>query len=428
MICRVFLVGLGHQRPVPECRFAEDVVSPVPDGLELLHLLEIPLGLQPLFNFPVENLHHCHETLLVNGQIPVLVESIQRRVFHSEIVVCHLRHFHGICAFAVQVYGVLPAGKFAEQFTQFQRNAFIFGSFCPGFETLLISFLLLLGAVLHQTGGFSLPLLPGIGHIGVLCRIAYTYVLGLSHMLLLDVQPERPERNLLRVGNPCDLPDLSRMDVLPGLARETVDESEIPLVHAFVIDPEEPFRAVWTVALAVRGRIVLRVGIYTEHREIAGVTRPHPVVRIPAELSYGRRRRPDETDVVILAIDEQIIAVSVKHGFDACHQAVAVRCGFSHKLRAVLRDKLLPVLFFHTLAVTLQDYGSHVLHPLEYPHPESRTRQFRLPVHRPETVTQIIVFHARMLLNMAVAAVVVCQQQSLRGNDFAGAAPSEEHD
>ena len=45
--------------------------------------------------------------------------------------------------------------------------------------------------------------------------------------------------------------------------------------------------------------------------------------------------------------------------------------------------------------------------------------KFFIAVHGPESVTQVIVFHAAVLLDLAVAAVVIGQEQSLRRDDLA---------
>ena len=41
------------------------------------------------------------------------------------------------------------------------------------------------------------------------------------------------------------------------------------------------------------------------------MARPHPVVRVTAELSDGRRRSAYQADVAVFAVEEQEILVSV---------------------------------------------------------------------------------------------------------------------
>ena len=63
----------------------------------------------------------------------------------------------------------------------------------------------------------------------------------------------------------------------------------------------------------VVGRFVVRSGIDPEHREVAGVTRPHPVVGVCSEFAYGGRRCSDKTDVTIDLIHyEQLHIVVVE--------------------------------------------------------------------------------------------------------------------
>ena len=46
------------------------------------------------------------------------------------------------------------------------------------------------------------------------------------------------------------------------------------------------FRAIRHVVLAIWGRSIVLVGIYSEHTEVASLARPHPVIGISAELPH----------------------------------------------------------------------------------------------------------------------------------------------
>ena len=54
--------------------------------------------------------------------------------------------------------------------------------------------------------------------------------------------------------------------------------------------------------------------------------------------------------------------------------------------------------------------------------------QFLIAFHCPETVAQVVVFHAAVFLYLSVTAMVVGQQEPFRGYKFSRASSSEQHD
>ena len=75
-----------------------------------------------------------------------------------------------------------------------------------------------------------------------------------------------------------------------------------------------------------------------------------------------------------------------------------------------------------------QHLGGHVAHLAEENDAEARARQFLATVHGPEAVGEVVVLNGTVLLDVAVAAVVVGKQQALVADDFACAASAKEHD
>ena len=63
------------------------------------------------------------------------------------------------------------------------------------------------------------------------------------------------------------------------------------------------------IVLAVVGWSIVLVSVDAEDREVARVARPHPVVRIAAELTYRSWRSEDETYVAEDIVGNEIVLV-----------------------------------------------------------------------------------------------------------------------
>ena len=74
--------------------------------------------------------------------------------------------------------------------------------------------------------------------------------------------------------------------ILLCVAGETVYHGEIALVYTLGRYWEETFGTVGNILIGIFGRLVVGVGIDTEHREVTGVAWPYPVVGITTELAY----------------------------------------------------------------------------------------------------------------------------------------------
>ena len=153
-------------------------------------------------------------------------------------------------------------------------------------------------------------------------------------------------------------------------------------------------------------------GVDAEHREVACVAGPYPVIGVAAELADRRGWRGHQTHVVELLVDEQELLVAVVH---LLHGGL-VAGGFG----LGLLDDLVRGL-------SRGDAVGHLLHPDEEAHPEFFVGQLLGARHGPESVGEVVVFDGRVPLDGAVAAVVVGQQQSFGRDQFARAAAVEQH-
>ena len=84
--------------------------------------------------------------------------------------------------------------------------------------------------------------------------------------------------------------------------------------------------------------------------------------------------------------------------------------------------------FIHIGFDAFQDGIGHVPHLDQKTNHQAGVGKLFGAVHGGETVGQVVVFDGTVLLDLAVAAVVIGDQQSLVGDQFAGAAAAEADD
>src|SRR5690606_6012080 len=84
----------------------------------------------------------------------------------------------------------------------------------------------------------------------------------------------------------------------------------IALLHASHGDRHDILWPVRYVIDTILGRLVVPVGIDAEHREVARVAGPHPVVGIAAILSHRRWRGNHQPDIAEDIVDHLVIFVS----------------------------------------------------------------------------------------------------------------------
>ena len=76
-----------------------------------------------------------------------------------------------------------------------------------------------------------------------------------------------------------------RSNIATSSAGETVNHSKVTLLYALGRDSEELLGAVGNIILRVGSGLVVLICIDTENREVAGMTRPHPVIGIATKLT-----------------------------------------------------------------------------------------------------------------------------------------------
>ena len=98
----------------------------------------------------------------------------------------------------------------------------------------------------------------------------------------------------------------------------------------------------------------------------------------------------------------------------------------SHGLHLCLFDFLLVVSeLLACLLYRLVDHRSDILHVFQERHCKTFAWKFFVAVHRPVSVLEVVVFHAAEFLDVAISAVVVCDQKTFLGDDLAGTSSSE---
>ena len=219
------------------------------------------------------------------------------------------------------------------------------------------------------------------------------------------------------------------MEIFLSASRKTENHGEIAFLHTFGGNPQETARMVRNIFFADFGRFIVLPGIDTENREVTGVARPHPVVGVASELSDRRRRSTDQTHVPELLVDEKEVLVAIVHRFDTGLETLPCSFGFlADDVRIVLHDRIPPGFGHRAFSESGKDSLGHILHPLENLHGQTRIGQLLVPAHRPETILEVVMFDTRMALYLGISAMMIGEQKTVRGDDFARATSAEEHD
>src|SRR5690606_7414218 len=114
---------------------------------------------------------------------------------------------------------------------------------------------------------------------------------------------------------------------------------EVVLLHTAYVD--------WQVVLWLIRNVLVRVScwlavwrhVYAEHREVACVAWPHPVVVVATELTNSGRRGAYQTHVRKALVYEQVVLVAVEEVAHVGHILTVVASLFGDSLRT-LRSKL----------------------------------------------------------------------------------------
>ena len=286
----------------------------------------------------------------------------------------------------------------------------------PGFQ---LGFFLLFAAddvQVLEGEFFTLPLLPAIGAAGVLVGILELYRRVGAHGLPHDVLTHGAGIDADAVDGNHFL-ELGGGLVALGAAGIAHNHGIVVLLDALGGDLQALGGLVGHVVGAVGGGQVVLAGIHAEHGEVAGVTGPHPVVGLSAELAHIGRRGGHEAYVGVGAIDDKVIDVVVVEGGNL---SAAAGVGLFGGLAELVALGLGVIGLFH-------DRG-HIFHAYQEGDRKAWAGDFLGVALGPVAVHEIVVFVGGQALDAAVTAVVVGYQQALLGDHLSRAAAAEVHD
>ena len=197
-----------------------------------------------------------------------------------------------------------------------------------------------------------------------------------------------------------------------GGAGEAHHHGKVAVVDFTGVDGQVVLRGQGHIVGRVLGRRAVGGGIDAEHREVAGVARPAPVVGVATELAHRRRRCTHQADILVDDVDKQEELVAIEHRFHLGGILGAFH-GLFLNLGADLLNGSLAVALAHIVAQALFHLGGDILHAHKDRSRQARVGQLLVFRVGPETVAQVVVFHGRMLLQLAIATVVVGAHQAL---------------
>ena len=126
--------------------------------------------------------------------------------------------------------------------------------------------------------------------------------------------------------------------------------------------------------------------------------------------------------------DEEEILVAVVEGFHIGRQSFVGIGIIRDDLLGIGPDHGVALGFGHRRDISCQDLVRDVFHAFQEADCQSFIRELLAAVHSPEAVFQVVVLHAAVALDIAVAAVVVRQQEAFVGDELSGAAAAEQDD
>ena len=211
---------------------------------------------------------------------------------------------HGVHIFAGRGVTILQEVEYFAIFL-LSRSIFCY----PIGKSLLLSLLagnyVEAGKSLVHTDG----VLPIVRAAGILRGILDTDGIAGRHRLGPDVLLDSAHFDTRFVAVLDALLNAPRREVAVRAAGETDCHRVVLLLIALERNFGDELRLVRLVVGAIFRRLVLSVGIDTEHGEVYRVPRPHPVVRIPTELPHRRRRGKHHADIAEDIVGNQVILV-----------------------------------------------------------------------------------------------------------------------
>ena len=277
-------------------------------------------------------------------------------------------------------------------------------------------------ATVHTDG-----VLPIVGAAGILRGVLDAYGVAGLHGFAPDVLLEAShfDARLVRVLDA--LVDAPGGEVAVSATGEADGHRVILLAVTLEGDFGHVAGVIGLVVGAVVGRLIVGAGVDTEDGEVARVACPHPVVRIAAELTERRGRSEDESDVAEDVVDDEEVLVVIEGQHLGVGELVALgyRVGDGAGDGVGCADALILVGDAFEL---WHDTVGEVDRLAEVLHFESFDGQLVLEALRHEAVLQVVVLHAAELLDGAVAAMVVGEDEPLVGDGNSGASAAEDDD
>ena len=145
--------------------------------------------------------------------------------------------------------------------------------------------------------------LPVIGAFIVFGSILYADTVSPVHFALPDSLLDAPDIYLCLIAVVHHLFDAKRREVTLRAARIAQCHAERTLFIPVQRNRRYVFGMIRDVFRRIIRRTILGISIDTKYAEIARMTRPHPIIRIPSELPDRRRRCKNQADIIIITIN-----------------------------------------------------------------------------------------------------------------------------
>ena len=203
------------------------------------------------------------------------------------------------------------------------EDVFVFGfAFCPVHKLLLVGLLLFVGAEFFQLLGFAVEEFPVVRNTGIVTGEFQFHGRIFHHLLVHQFQTHITQSHQRRI---LDL--VFQFDTIAGFVAVrasgiSVDHRVVTIFHALNRNRQEMLGLHRYVIGAVLRWLTVFRGIYTEHREITGMTWPFPVVGITTVFTYTFWRRSHQTNIAVGFVHIHNVLVALEHGVDASGQTI----------------------------------------------------------------------------------------------------------
>ena len=218
-------------------------------------------------------------------------------------------------------------------------------------------------------------------------------------------------RSVLSIAH---LADAVAREVAFGRTRVADSHGEVALLVSVHRHLSPVLRLVWHVVLRVLSRSVgVRVGIDAEHRVVAGLARPHPVVGLAAELAHRLRYGEHEAQVAEGAVCRSVVLVTLVERLDLEVERRILLVHLLDHLVLHLAEQLLALLVVHLVEAALGKHLCDVLLVHHEAHEHILVRQLLLEGLCVEAVEHVVVLHGRVRADSLKATVVIGEDESV---------------